>query len=82
VSSLAAGHLTHVPELKQALAAAERPDILVVAGGVIPPQDVKSLLDMGAAAVFPPGTAIPEAAISLLEALSQHLGYAQKQRRS
>jgi methylmalonyl-CoA mutase len=81
VSSLAAGHLTHVPELKIALAAAGRPDILVVAGGVIPPQDVKSLLDMGAAAVFPPGTAIPEAAISLLEALSQHLGYAQKQRR-
>jgi methylmalonyl-CoA mutase len=81
VSSLAAGHLTHVPELKQALAAAGRPDILVVAGGVIPPQDVKSLLNMGAAAVFPPGTAIPEAALSLLEALSQHLGYAQKQRR-
>jgi methylmalonyl-CoA mutase len=50
----------------------------VVAGGVIPPQDVKSLLDMGTAAVFPPGTAIPEAAIALLEALNQHLGYAQR----
>jgi methylmalonyl-CoA mutase len=78
VSSLAAGHLTHVPELKTALAETGRPDILVVAGGVIPPQDVKSLLDMGTAAVFPPGTAIPEAAIALLEALNQHLGYAQR----
>jgi methylmalonyl-CoA mutase len=80
VSSLAAGHLTHVPELKAALAALGRTDILVVAGGVIPPQDVEKLLDMGAAAVFPPGTVIPEAAIDLLNILSSHLGYAQRRR--
>ena len=78
VSSLAAGHLTHVPELKAALAKLGREDILVVAGGVIPPEDVQRLIAMGAAAVYPPGTVIPEAAISLLEALSAHLGYAQR----
>ncbi len=80
VSSLAAGHLTHVPELKAALAALGRADILVVAGGVIPPQDVSKLLEMGAAAVFPPGTVIPEAAQELLAALNAHLGYAQRSR--
>jgi methylmalonyl-CoA mutase len=78
VSSLAAGHLTHVPELKAALAAIGRPDILVVAGGVIPPQDVPTLLAHGAAAVFPPGTVIPDAALALLDALNAHLGYAQR----
>jgi methylmalonyl-CoA mutase len=78
VSSLAAGHLTHVPELKAALADMGRGDILVVAGGVIPPQDVAKLLEMGAAAVFPPGTVIPEAAQELLAALNGHLGYAQR----
>jgi methylmalonyl-CoA mutase len=80
VSSLAAGHLTHVPELKAALAEQGRGDILVVAGGVIPPHDVAKLLDMGAAAVFPPGTAIPEAAQELLDALNAHLGYLQRRR--
>jgi methylmalonyl-CoA mutase len=79
VSSLAAGHLSHVPELKAALAGLGRNDILIVAGGVIPPEDVQKLRDMGAAAVFPPGTVIPEAAQELLEALSAHLGYAQRQ---
>jgi methylmalonyl-CoA mutase len=78
VSSLAAGHLTHVPALKAALALQGRDDILVVAGGVIPPQDIQKLLDMGAAAVFPPGTVIPEAAQELLAALNAHLGYAQR----
>jgi methylmalonyl-CoA mutase len=78
VSSLAAGHLTHVPELKAALASLGRADILVVAGGVIPPQDVAKLIEMGAAAVFPPGTVIPEAAQELLAALNVHLGYAQR----
>jgi methylmalonyl-CoA mutase len=77
VSSLAAGHLTHVPELKHALAALSRADILVVAGGVIPPGDVQKLKDNGAVAVFPPGTVIPEAAQELLDALNAHLGYAQ-----
>jgi methylmalonyl-CoA mutase len=79
VSSLAAGHLTHVPELMAALAEMGRDDILVVAGGVIPPQDVSKLLAMGAAAVFPPGTVIPQAAQELLAVLNVHLGYAQRQ---
>jgi methylmalonyl-CoA mutase len=78
VSSLAAGHLTHVPELKAALSALGHDEILVVAGGVIPPLDVPKLLEMGAAAVFPPGTVIPEAAQELLAALNAHLGYAQR----
>ncbi len=80
VSSLAAGHMTHVPELKAALAAKGHPNILVVAGGVIPPQDIQKLLELGAAAVFPPGTVIPDAAQELLTALSAHLGYAQRPR--
>ena len=80
VSSLAAGHLTHVPELKTALAEKGRADILVVAGGVIPPKDISKLMAMGAAAVFPPGTVIPEAAQELLAALNAHLGFAQKPR--
>jgi methylmalonyl-CoA mutase len=78
VSSLAAGHLTHVPELKSALVALGREDILIVAGGVIPPQDIAKLREMGAAAVFPPGTVIPAAAQELLLALNAHLGYAQR----
>jgi methylmalonyl-CoA mutase len=77
VSSLAAGHLTLVPELRDALKAQGRPDIMVVVGGVIPPEDVQTLLDMGAAAVFPPGTNIPEAAAKLLDTLNLKLGYAQ-----
>jgi methylmalonyl-CoA mutase len=78
VSSLAAGHMTHVPELKAALVAAGRPDILVVAGGVIPPLDVAKLLASGAVAVFPPGTVIPAAAQELLDILNAELGYAQR----
>ena len=78
VSTLTAGHMTLVPELKAALDAAGRSDILVVVGGVIPPEDVPALLAMGAAAVFPPGTVIPDAALALLERLNLHLGYAQK----
>jgi methylmalonyl-CoA mutase len=77
VSSLAAGHLTLVPELRDALKEQGRPDIMVVVGGVIPPEDVQTLLDMGAAAVFPPGTNIPEAAAKLLDKLNHKLGYAQ-----
>jgi methylmalonyl-CoA mutase len=68
-SSLAAGHLTLVPQLKQALADLGRPDILVVVGGVIPPQDFQALRGAGAAAIFPPGTVISEAAAGLLEQL-------------
>jgi methylmalonyl-CoA mutase len=71
VSSLAAGHLTLVPELRDALAALDRPDILVVVGGVIPPDDVPRLKEMGAVAVFGPGTVIAEAAVELLAALEE-----------
>ncbi|WP_236073094.1 methylmalonyl-CoA mutase [Streptomyces tardus] len=75
VSSLAAGHLTLVPALREELAAQEREDIRIVVGGVIPPQDVQPLLDMGATAVFPPGTVIPDAAQDLVRALAQALGH-------
>jgi len=78
-SSLAAGHLTLVPELKAELAKLGRPDILVFVGGVIPPEDFKALEEMGVAAIFPPGTVIPEAAIEVLDRLNEHLGYAQEQ---
>jgi len=71
VSSLAAGHLTLVPELRDALAALDRPDIVVIVGGVIPPDDVPRLKEMGAAAVFGPGTVIAEAAVELLAALEE-----------
>ncbi|MCB1425011.1 MAG: cobalamin-dependent protein, partial [Notoacmeibacter sp.] len=70
-SSLAAGHLTLIPELKTALEARGRGDILVVAGGVIPPQDHAAVREAGAAAIFGPGTVIAEAAgevVSLLMA--------------
>ena len=69
-SSLAAGHLTLVPQLKHELAALNRDDILVVVGGVIPPQDFEELRAAGASAIFPPGTVIAEAALELLEQLS------------
>ena len=79
VSSLAAGHLTLLPRLKAALAARGQPDTMIVIGGVVPPEDVQTLLDMGAAAVFPPGTNIPEAAAAVLDVLNRRLGYAQRQ---
>jgi methylmalonyl-CoA mutase len=78
-SSLAAGHLTLVPELKAELAKLGRADIMVVVGGVIPPEDFKALQDMGVAAVFTPGTVVPDAAITVLERLNGLLGYAQEQ---
>jgi methylmalonyl-CoA mutase len=73
-SSLAAGHLTLVPALRQQLDALGRPDILVVAGGVIPPNDHEALYAAGAAAIFGPGTVIPEAAKALLEQLLEQVG--------
>ena len=76
MSSLAAGHLTLVPALRQALAAVGRPDIMIVVGGVIPPGDFDELYAAGAAAIFPPGTVIADAAIGLLEKLSAELGHA------
>ncbi|MET8652627.1 methylmalonyl-CoA mutase [Nocardia aurea] len=75
VSSLAAGHLTLVPALRQALADAGRPDIMVIVGGVIPPGDFDELYEAGAAAIFPPGTVIAEAAIDLLKKLGAELGH-------
>jgi methylmalonyl-CoA mutase len=69
-SSLAAGHLTLVPALRDALAALGRPDILVVVGGVIPPDDYPALREAGAAEIFGPGTVIPDAAMALLDRLS------------
>ncbi|MGK2868720.1 MAG: methylmalonyl-CoA mutase [Mycobacterium sp.] len=75
VSSLAAGHLTLVPALRDALAEAGRPDIMVVVGGVIPPGDFDELYEAGATAIFPPGTVIADAAIGLLQKLAERLGY-------
>ena len=75
VSSLAAGHLTLVPALRDALAEAGRPDIMVVVGGVIPPGDFDELYAAGATAIFPPGTVIADAAVGLLQTLAERLGY-------
>ncbi|MGJ9413569.1 methylmalonyl-CoA mutase [Aeromicrobium sp. CF4.19] len=69
VSSLAAGHLSLLPELKTALAEQGGEDIMVVMGGVIPPDDVSTLKEMGAAEVFLPGTVIADSALSLLDSL-------------
>ncbi len=79
VSSLAAGHLTLVPELRQELEKQGRPDILVVAGGVIPPDDYAALYMAGAIAIFGPGTNIAEAAADLLAKLNAHLGYTKRE---
>jgi methylmalonyl-CoA mutase len=68
-SSLAAGHLTLVPALRAALTELGRSDILVVVGGVIPPDDYAALRSAGAAEIFGPGTVIAEAAQSLLDKL-------------
>jgi methylmalonyl-CoA mutase len=76
VSSLAAGHLTLVPALRDALAELGADDVMIVVGGVIPPDDVPTLKEMGASAVFLPGTVIAEAAQDLLKQLSQRLGHA------
>jgi methylmalonyl-CoA mutase len=73
-SSLAAGHLTLVPQLRKALDDLGREDILVVVGGVIPPADFQELRDGGADAIFPPGTVIGEAAGGLVELLMDRLG--------
>ncbi len=69
VSSLAAGHLTLVPALRAELDARGRADVAIVVGGVVPPEDVPRLYELGASAVFLPGTVIPEAACKLCEAV-------------
>ena len=75
VSSLAAAHLTLVPELKAELANQGRDDIMIVVGGVVPPQDYESLMQAGAEAIFPPGTVIADAAENLLKTLNKRLGH-------
>jgi methylmalonyl-CoA mutase len=75
VNSLAAGHLTLVPALRDELTAQGRPDIMIIAGGVIPPQDYDALRAAGAAAIFPPGTVLADAALDLLADLSAQLGH-------
>ncbi len=75
VSSLAAGHLTLVPALARALERHGRGDIVIVVGGVIPPDDHQALEEAGATAIFGPGTVIIEAAITLLEELGRRLGH-------
>jgi methylmalonyl-CoA mutase len=79
VSSLAAGHLTLVPELKAELARYGRDDIMIVVGGVVPPQDYERLYAAGASAIFPPGTVIAEAAEKLLADLNRRLGYSSRE---
>jgi methylmalonyl-CoA mutase len=75
VSSLAAAHLTLVPQLKAELAKQGRNDIMIVVGGVVPPQDYDELMKAGAEAIFPPGTIIAEAAEKLLKTLNKRLGH-------
>jgi methylmalonyl-CoA mutase len=75
VSSLAAAHLSLVPELKAALENEGRGDIMIAVGGVVPPQDYEALKAAGAEAIFPPGTVIPEAAEELLKKLAARLGH-------
>ncbi len=75
VSSLAAAHLTLVPELKAELASEGRDDIMIVVGGVVPPQDYDALMKAGCEAIFPPGTVIADAAEKLLKTLNKRLGH-------
>jgi methylmalonyl-CoA mutase len=75
ISSLAAGHLTLVPELKAELERQGRGDIMIVVGGVVPPQDYKAVRAAGAEAIFPPGTVIADAAEDLVTKLNARLGH-------
>ncbi len=75
VSSLAGGHLSLVPEVRAELERLGRPDIMVVVGGVVPPQDYDAVYDAGAKAIFGPGTVIAEAAADLIEMLRRDLGH-------
>jgi methylmalonyl-CoA mutase len=76
-SSLAAGHLTLIPELKAELEKRGRGDIMIVVGGVIPKGDFEALKAAGARLIFPPGTVVADAAVAILDALNADLGYAQ-----
>ncbi len=75
VSSLAAAHLTLVPQLKAELDRLGRPDIMIVIGGVVPPADYAALKAAGAEAIFPPGTVIAQAAEALIDTLNRRLGH-------
>jgi methylmalonyl-CoA mutase len=75
LSSLAAAHLTAVPELKAALKSQGRDDIMIIVGGVVPPQDYDALYKAGAEAIFPPGTVIADAAEELIQKLNARLGH-------
>jgi len=77
VSTLAAAHLTLVPQLKAELEQAGRSDIMIAVGGVVPRQDYEALKRAGAAAIFPPGTTIAAAAADLLTTLSKRRGHGQ-----
>ena len=74
-SSLAAGHLTLVPALKKELQKHDRDDIMIVVGGVVPPQDYEELKEAGASAIFPPGTVISEAAVELINKIAAFNGF-------
>ena len=78
LSTLAAGHLSLVPAIRDALEAQGRGDVMIVVGGIIPPQDHEALRDAGAAAIFPPGTVVTEAARQVLDELNVKLGYQQR----
>jgi len=73
VSSLAAGHKTLVPELVKSLTKLGRPDVLIICGGVIPPQDYDFLYKAGASAIFGPGTKLPVAALEVVNLISGHV---------
>ena len=75
MSSLAGGHKTFLPQLKEELKKFNREDMIIIVGGVIPPKDYQYLIEMGAAAVFGPGTIIPNAAKTVLEKIYKQLGY-------
>ena len=74
LSTLAAGHLSLVPAIRDALEKQGRGDVMIVVGGIIPPQDADALRDAGAAAIFPPGTVVTEAARQVLDELNVKLG--------
>merc|ERR1719509_116558 len=73
VSSLAAGHKALVPELVKCLTSMGRPDIIIICGGVIPPQDYDFLYKSGASAIFGPGTKLPVAALEVLNVITGKL---------
>src|SRR5438270_2416443 len=75
VSSLAAAHLTAVPELRAALKKQGREDIMIIVGGVVPPQDYEALYKAGAEAIYPTGTVISDAAEELIHKLNARLGH-------